>query len=141
MSGLISIVIGVFAILYAFSIRYSPEKTRIRKPFRLFSIWNREPFSKKGWKSKYYEDLVENPELQWLYFINYLVTGILFILSGLLAYFLGMDASTFMLVAGAVSVVLFMIGRQRITGEVEVWKWVLFAVVVIGLLLLYFLDK
>lgn len=141
MSGLISIVIGVFAILYAFSIRYFPEKTRIRKPFRLFSIWNREPFSKKGWKSKYYEDLAENPELQWLYFINYLVTGILFILSGLLAYFLGMDASTFMLVAGAVSVVLFMIGRQRITGEVEVWKWVLFAAVVIGLLLLYFLDK
>lgn len=141
MSGLISIVIGVFAILYAFSIRYFPEKTRIRKPFRLFSIWNREPFSKKGWKSKYYEDLVENPELQWLYFINYLVTGILFILSGLLAYFLGMDASTFMLVAGAVSVVLFMIGRQRITGEVEVWKWVVLAVVVIGLLLLYFLDK
>jgi hypothetical protein len=141
MSGLISIVIGVFAILYAFSIRYFPEKTRIRKPFRIFSIWNREPFSKKGWKSKYYEDLVENPELQWLYFINYLVTGILFILSGLLAYFLGMDASTFMLVAGAVSVVLFMIGRQRITGEVEVWKWVVLAVVVIGLLLLYFLDK
>ena len=140
-SSIISIVIGVFAILYAFSIRYFPEKTRIRKPFRLFSIWNREPFSKKGWKSKYYEDLVENTELQWLYFINYLVTGILFILSGLLAYFLGMDASTFMLVAGAVSVVLFMIGRQRITGEVEVWKWVLMAVVVIGFLLIYFLDK
>ena len=141
MSGLISIVIGVFAILYAFSIRYIPEKTRIRKPFRLFSIWNREPFSKKGWKSKYYEDLVENPELQWLYFINYLVTGILFIISGVLAYFLGLDATTFMLVAGAVSVVLFMIGRQRITGEVEVWKWVVLAVVAIGLLLLYFLDK
>ena len=140
-SRIISIVIGVFAILYAFSIRYFPEKTRIRKPFRLFSIWNREPFSKKGWKSKYYEDLVENPELQWLYFINYLVTGILFIISGVLAYFLGLDATIFMLVAGAVSVVLFMIGRQRITGEVEVWKWVLFAVVVIGLLLLYFLDK
>jgi len=140
MSGLISIVIGVFAILYAFSIRYLPEKTRIRKPFRLFSIWNREPFSKKGWKSKYYEDLVENTELQWLYFINYLVTGILFILSGLLAYFLGMDASTFMLVAGAVSVVLFMIGRQRITGEVEVWKWVLFAVVIVCILVAYFME-
>ena len=141
MSGLISIVIGVFAILYAFSIRYFPEKTRIRKPFRLFSLWRREPFSTKRWKSKYYDDLVENPELQWLYFINYLVTGILFIISGVLAYFLGLDATTFMLVAGAVSVVLFMIGRQRITGEVEVWKWVLFAVGVIGLLLLYFLDK
>ena len=140
-SSIISIVIGVFAILYAFSIRYFPEKTRIRKPFRLFSLWNREPFSKKGWKSKYYEDLVENPELQWLYFINYLVTGILFIISGVLAYFLGLDATTFMLVSGAISVVLFMIGRQRITGEVEVWKWVLFAVVVIGLLLLCFLDK
>lgn len=141
MSGIVSIVIGVFSILYAFSIRYFPEKTRIRKPFRIVSLWRREPFSTKRWKSKYYDDLVENPELQWLYFINYLVTGILFIISGVLAYFLGLDATIFMLVAGAVSVVLFMIGRQRITGEVEVWKWVLFAVVVIGLLLLYFLDK
>lgn len=140
MSGIISIVIGVFAILYAFSIRYFPEKTRIRKPFRIVSLWRREPYSKKGWKSKYYEDLVENPELQWLYFINYLVTGILFILSGLLAYFLGMDASTFMLVAGAVSVVLFMIGRQRITGEVEVWKWVFLAVVIVCIVVGCFLD-
>ena len=140
MSGLISIVIGVFAILYAFSIRYFPEKTRIRKPFRLFSIWNREPFSKKGWKSKYYEDLVENTELQWLYFINYLVTGVLFILSGVLAYFLGVDATTFMLISGAVSVVLFMIGRQRITGEVEVGKWVLLAVVMVCIVIAYFMD-
>ena len=141
MSGLISIVIGVFVILYAFSIRYFPEKTRIRKPFRLFSIWNREPFSKKGWKSKYYEDLVENPELQWLYFINYLVTGILFILSGLLAYFLGVDAAYFMLVVAAISVVLFTIGRQRITGEVEIWKWVLIGLVVVGLVASCFIGN
>ena len=140
MSGLISIVIGVFAILYAFSIRYFPEKTRIRKPFRLFSLWNREPFSKKGWKSKYYDDLVENPDLQWLYFINYLVTGILFILSGLLSYFLVLDATPFMLVTGAISVVLFTIGRQRITGEVEVWKWVFLAVVIVCIVVGCFLD-
>mgnify|MGYP007092153773 CR=1 FL=1 len=140
MSGIISIVIGVFAILYAFSIRYFPEKTRIRKPFRIFSLWNREPFSKKGWKSKYYDDLVENPDLQWLYFINYLVTGVLFILSGVLAHFLGVDATTFMLISGAVSVVLFMIGRQRITGEVEVGKWVLLAVVMVCIVIAYFMD-
>lgn len=140
MSGIISIVIGVFAILYAFSIRYFPEKRRIRKPFRIVSIWRREPFSPKGWKSKYYDDLAENPDLQWLYFINYLVTGILFILSGVLAYFLGVDATTFMLIAGAVSVVLFMIGRQRITGEVEVGKWVLLAVVMVCIVIAYFMD-
>ncbi|MBR5912536.1 MAG: hypothetical protein IKZ55_11175 [Bacteroidales bacterium] len=139
MSGIISIVIGVFAILYAFSIRYFPEKTRIRKPFRLFSLWNREPFSKKGWKSKYYDDLAETPELQWLYFINYLVTGILFILSGLLAYFLGVDAELFMLVVVAISVVLFTIGRQRITGEVEIGKWVLIGLVVVGLVVSCFI--
>lgn len=139
MSGIISIVIGVFAILYAFSIRYFPEKTRIRKPFRIFSLWNREPFSKKGWKSKYYDDLAENPDLQWLYFINYFVTGILFILSGLLAYFLGVDAELFMLVVVAISVVLFTIGRQRITGEVEFGKWVLIGLVVVGLVVSCFI--
>ena len=141
MNNLFSIIIGVFAILYAFCIRHFPERTRIRKPFRLRSLWRREPFSAKGWKSKYYEEVAENPELQRLYFINYLVTGILFLISGVLAYFLGLDATTFMLVAGAVSVVLFMVGKQRITGEIEIGKWVLFAVVVIVLLLLCILDK
>ncbi len=140
MSNFLSIVIGVFAILNAYIIKYHPEKKRIRKPFRLVSLWKREPFSQKGWTSKYYDDLTENPELQWLYFINYLVTGILFILSGLLAYFLGVDATTFMLVAGAVSVILFMIGRQRITGEIEVGKWVLVVVVIVCVIVAYFID-
>lgn len=139
MSSLVSIVIGVFAILYAYVIKYHPEKKRIRKPFRLVSLWRREPFSSKGWKSRYYEDLTENPDLQWLYFINYLVTGILFILSGLLAYFLGVDAELFMLVVVAISVVLFTIGRQRITGEVEIGKWVLIGLVVVGLVVSCFI--
>ena len=134
-----SVVVGVLLVLYAFGIRHFPEKTRIRKPFRIFSLWNREPFFKKGWKSKYYDDLAENPDLQWLYFINYLVTGVLFILSGVLAYFLGVDATTFMLIAGTVSVVLFVIGRQRITGEVEVGKWVLIGLVVVGLVVSCFI--
>lgn len=139
MSSLVSIVIGVFAILYAYVIKYHPEKKRIRKPFRLVSLWRREPFSSKGWKSRYYEDLTENPDLQWLYFINYFVTGILFILSGLLAYFLGVDAELFMLVVVAISVVLFTIGRQRITGEVEIGKWVLIGLVVVGLVVSCFI--
>lgn len=140
MSSLVSIVIGVFAILYAYVIKYHPEKKRIRKPFRLVSLWRREPFSSKGWKSRYYEDLTENPDLQWLYFINYLVTGILFILSGLLAYFLGVDAELFMLVVIAISVVLFTIGRQRITGEVEIGKWVLISLVVVGFIASLFIQ-
>lgn len=139
MSSLVSIVIGVFAILYAYVIKYHPEKKRIRKPFRLVSLWRREPFFSKGWKSRYYEDLTENPDLQWLYFINYFVTGILFILSGLLAYFLGVDAELFMLVVVAISVVLFTIGRQRITGEVEIGKWVLIGLVVVGLVVSCFI--
>ena len=139
MSSIVSIVIGILTILYAYVIKYHPEKKRIRKPFRLVSLWRREPFSSKGWKSRYYEDLTENPDLQWLYFINYLVTGILFILSGLLAYFLGVDAELFMLVVVAISVVLFTIGRQRITGEVEIGKWVLIGLVVVGLVVSCFI--
>ena len=57
-----------------------------------------------------------------------------------MAYFLGVDATTFMLIAGAVSVVLFMIGRQRITGEVEVGKWVLIGIVVVGLIASLFIH-
>ncbi len=37
-----------------------------------------------------------------------------------------------MLVVVAISVVLFTIGRQRITGEVEIGKWVLIGLVVVG---------
>jgi len=135
MSGLISIVIGVFAILYAFSIRYFPEKTRIRKPFRLFSIWNREPFSSKGWKSKYYVELADNPELQRHYFINYLVTGVLFILPGLIGLAFGINVAYFMLFAAIVSGGMFLYAKQRVTGRIEAWKWVLFAVVVFGVVI------
>ena len=120
--------------MFAFGIRYYPEKTRIRKPFRTGSLWRREPFSLKGWKSKYYDDLTENPDLQWLYFINYLVTGILFVISGVLSYFLGIDATYLMLVTAVISAVLFVIGRQRITGEVVIWNWVLIGIVVVGIL-------
>lgn len=134
MDYLVSIVIGVFAIMYAFGIRYYPEKTRIRKPFRMGSLWRREPFSPKGWKSKYYDDLTENPDLQWLYFINYLVTGILFVISGVLSYLLGIDATYLMLVTAVISAVLFVIGRQRITGEVVIWNWLLIGIVVVGIL-------
>ena len=59
MSSLFSIIVGVISVLNAFRIKYLPESARIRKPFRLFSLWNREPFSAKGWKSKYYEDVLK----------------------------------------------------------------------------------
>ena len=140
MNSIASIVIGVLVLLNAYRIKCHPETTHIRKPFRISSLWRREPFSMRGWKSKYYDDLTENPELHWLYFVNNLVTGSLFILSGVLAYFLGIDAAYFMLIAGVVSLLMFMIGRQRITGEVEVAKWVFLAVVLVLFILAYFLG-
>lgn len=135
MSNLISIIIGIVLILNAFRIRYIPYRVRIRKPFRLVSLWNREPFSAKGWKSKYYVELVDNPELQRLYFINYLVTGALFILPGLLGLAFGISVAHFMLFAAIVSGVMFLYAKQRVTGRIEVWKWVLFAVVVFGVVI------
>lgn len=135
MSNLISIIIGIVLILNAFRIRYIPYRVRIRKPFRLVSLWNREPFSAKGWKTKYYVELVDNPELQRLYFINYLVTGALFILPGLLGLAFGINVAHFMLFAAIVSGVMFLYAKQRVTGRIEVWKWVLFAVVVFGVVI------
>ena len=135
MSNLISIIIGIVLILNAFRIRYIPYRVRIRKPFRLVSLWNREPFSAKGWKSKYYVELVDNPELQRLYFINNLVTGALFILPGLLGLSFGINVASFMLFAAIVSGAMFLYAKQRVTGRIEVWKWVLFAVVVFGVVI------
>jgi hypothetical protein len=141
MSNFISIIIGIILILNAFRIRYIPDKVRIRKPFRLVSLWNREPFSAKGWKSKYYVELVDNPELQRLYFINYLVTGALFILPGLLGLAFGINVASFMLFAAIVSGVMFLYAKQRVTGRIEVWKWVLFAVVVFGVVIAWAMSK
>lgn len=135
MSNLFSIIIGVVLILKAFRIRYVPDSVRIRKPFRLVSLWNREPFSAKGWKSKYYDDLVGNPELQRLYFINYLVSGALFVFSGLMGLAFGINVVYFMLFATIISGVMFLFAKQRVTGEVEVWKWVLFAVAFFGVVI------
>ena len=135
MSNLFSIILGVVLILNAFRIRYVPDSVRIRKPFRLVSLWNREPFSAKGWKSKYYVDLDNNPELQRLYFINYLVTGVLFILPGLMGLAFGISVAYFMLFAAIVSGVMFLYAKQRVIGRIEAWKWVLFAVVVFGVVI------
>lgn len=135
MSNLISIAIGLILILNAFRIRYVPDRVRIRKPFRLVSLWNREPFSAKGWKSKYYVELADNPELQRLYFINYLVTGVLFILPGLMGLAFGINVVHFMLFATIVSGGMFLYAKQKVTGRIEAWKWVLFAVVVFGVVI------
>lgn len=135
MSNLISIAIGLILILNAFRIRYVPDSVRIRKPFRLVSLWNREPFSAKGWKSKYYVELADNPELQRLYFINYLVTGVLFIIPGLMGLAFGINVAYFMLFATIVSGGMFLYAKQRVTGKIEAWKWALFAVVVFGVVI------
>ena len=135
MSNLISIIIGIVLILNAFCISYIPDRVRIRKPFRLVSLWNREPFSAKGWKSKYYVELADNPELQRLYFINYLVTGVLFILPGVMGLAFGINVAYFMLFAAIVSGGMFQYVKQRVTGRIEAWKWVLFAVVVFGVVI------
>lgn len=135
MSNLISIAIGFILILNAFRIRYVPDSVRIRKPFRLVSLWNREPFSAKGWKSKYYVELADNPELQRLYFINYLVTGVLFILPGLMGLAFGINVAYFMLFATFVSGAMFLYAKQRVTGKIDAWKWVLFAVLFFGVVI------
>lgn len=135
MSNLISIAIGLILILKAFRIRYVPDRVRIKKPFRLVSLWNREPFSAKGWKSKYYVELADNPELQRLYFINYLVTGVLFILPGLIGLAFGINVAYFMLFATFVSGAMFLYAKQRVTGKIDAWKWVLFAVLFFGVVI------
>lgn len=137
MSNLFSIIIGVVLILNAFRIRYFPDSVRIRKPFRLVSLWNREPFSAKGWKSKYYVELADNPELQRLYFINYLVTGVLFVVPGVIGFAFGINVAYYMLFATFVSGAMFLYAKQRVTGKIDAWKWVLFVVLFVGSVILW----
>lgn len=110
-------------ILNAFRVKYLPEKVNFRKAVRWFGTDGNT------------DDIVNHPELRVCYFVSYIVSGLLFVVSGLLGLFLGVSIQYLMLYSAVVSLVLFMFLRQRITGETEVWKWVFIALVMVGLVI------
>lgn len=123
MSNIISIVLGLCMILNAFRVKNHPERVNLRKPVRWFGTQGNT------------DDIVNYPELRVLYFVNYLVSGLLFVLSGVLGLFFGISINYLMLYSAVVSFILFMFLRPRISGEIEVWKWVFIALVLVGVVI------
>ena len=118
-------IIGITSIWKALQIKYHPEKARAKKPIRLVSIGKRQ--------NQF--DFADHPELQGPAFVNLLITGMLFIVSGILGCFIGINTNYLMLFSILIAGILFTIMLQGNTGEATPWRWVLIALVTVGIVL------
>ena len=62
-----------------------------------------------------------------VYFMNYMITGFLWIFAGVIGYFFGMKLTYLMLFLGLVGCLIVVISKWRYTGDVPKWNWVLLA--------------
>ena len=122
---LLSIFLGVFMVLKGFQIKYHPEKARVKKAFRRVGI---------GKNRENQIDFVNQPELQTPYFLNFLITGVLFIVSGVLGYAYGINLTYLMLYSAFIAAVVFMITVQATTGQFNI-KSVVAVLAFLGLII------
>ncbi len=122
---LLSIFLGVFMVLKGFQIKYHPEKARVKKAFRRVGI---------GKNRENQIDFVNQPELQTPYFLNFLITGVLFIVSGVLGYAYGINLTYLMLYSAFIAAVVFMITVQATTGQFNI-KSVVAVLALLGLII------
>lgn len=122
---LLSILLGVFMVLKGFQIKYNPEKARVRKAFRRVGI---------GKDRENRIDFVNQPELQTPYFLNFLITGVLFIVSGVLGYAYGISLTYLMLYSAFIAALVFMITVQATTGQFDI-KSVVAVLAFLGLII------
>lgn len=65
--------------------------------------------------------------MQKVYFMNYMITGFLWIFTGVIGYFFGMKLTYLMLFLGLVGCLIVVVSKWRYTGDVPKWNWVLLA--------------
>ena len=111
MYGLIVYVLfGLIPIYQAFQVRRNPMKIlNLRKMKAL------QP------------DVELDPRLQQLYFVNYLITGILWMLTGLIGWLFGMKLTYVMFALTIIGGIAVLIARWRYTGVVQAWQLVVLA--------------
>ena len=83
-------------------------------------------------------DVELDPRLQKLYFVNYLTTGILWILTGLIGWLFGMKLTYVMFALAIVGGVAVYVAKWRIIGEAPKWPVVVVASIVVLMVVYHF---
>lgn len=120
MAGLIVyILFGLIPIYQAFQVKRNPMKIRNLRKMKALQ-----------------PDVELDPRLQQLYFVNYLITGILWILTGLIGWLFGMKLTYVMFALAIIGGITVFVAKWRIMGETPKWHLVMLALAVV-LLIVY----
>lgn len=109
------VIIGLASFYQAFLIRSNPSKVR---SFRRIREQQRGPEFEQG--------------MQKMLFANFLLTGFLWILTGLLGYFYGIKLNFLMLLLCIVGSVILLVTKWRYMGGVPAWNYALLALALVG---------
>lgn len=115
MVGLIVyILFGLIPIYQAFQVKRNPMKIRNLRKMKALQ-----------------PDVELDPRLQQLYFVNYLITGILWMLTGLIGWLFGMKLTYVMFALAIIGGITVFAAKWRIMGETPKWHLVMLALAVV----------
>jgi hypothetical protein len=83
-------------------------------------------------------DVELDPRMQKLYFVNYLITGILWILTGLIGGLFGMKLTYLMFLLAIIGGIAVYVAKWRIMGEAPKWPVVAVALIVVLMVVYHF---
>lgn len=115
MAGLIVyILFGLFPIYQAFQVKRNPMKIRNLRKMKALQ-----------------PDVELDPRMQQFYFVNYLITGILWMLTGFIGWLFGMKLTYVMFALAIIGGITVFVAKWRIMGETPKWHLVVLALAVV----------
>ena len=116
---IVYIVLGLFPIYKAFQVRRDPMKSRNLRKMKALN-----------------PEVELTPGIQEFYFVNYLITGILWMLTGVIGWLFGMNPTYLMLALAIIAGFALFMAKWRIMGVASTWHLVVLALAVV-LVVLY----
>lgn len=115
MAGLIVyILFGLIPIYQAFQVKRNPMKIRNLRKMKALQ-----------------PDVELDPRMQQFYFVNYLITGILWMLTGIIGWYFGMKLTYVMFALAIIGGITVFVAKWRIMGETPKWHLVVLALAVV----------
>ena len=111
---IVYILFGLIPIYQAFQVKRNPMKIRNLRKMKALQ-----------------PDVELDPRLQQLYFVNYLITGILWMLTGLIGWLFGMKLTYVMFALAIIGGITVFVAKWRIMGETPKWHLVMLALAVV----------